>query len=357
MEDFDTANLLAFFSHPTVAQVFAVVFATVVANYVVRKFFRKLYKRVSQTQTVWDDALVGSIQRPAALMIWIIGIATAAEIVSAETESSLAQLIDPVRYVLIIAVITYFAISFVRECEKGFIHGGADITTANAISKLLRISVFITAALTVLQTLGVSIQGLLAFGGVGGIAVGFAAKDLLSNFFGGLMIYLDRPFAVGDWVRSPDRDIEGTVENIGWRLTVIRTFTQRPLYVPNSVFANIALENPSRMHNRRIYETIGVRYDDADRVRDIVAEVKSFLQNNEEIEQERTLIVNFNSFGPSSLDFFIYCFTKTTNWVEYHGVKESVLLTIHDIIVAHGAEVAFPTTTVHLAQPEPEGLG
>jgi MscS family membrane protein len=354
MEDIDTTALLTFFSHPLVAQVFAVVLATVVANYLARKFFRKLYARVSQTPTVWDDALVGALQRPAALLIWIIGIGFAAEVISAETESNLSRLIDPVRYVLIIGIITYFASSFVRECEKGFIHSGADITTATAISKLMRISIFITAALSVLQTLGVSIQGLLAFGGVGGIAVGFAAKDLLSNFFGGLMIYLDRPFAVGDWVRSPDRDIEGTVENIGWRLTVIRTFQQRPLYVPNSVFASIALENPSRMHNRRIFETIGVRYDDADRVRGIIEEVKSYLQNNEEIEQERTLIVNFNSFGPSSLDFFIYCFTKTTNWVEFHDAKQSVLLTIHDIITAHGAEVAFPTTTVHLAGVESE---
>lgn len=354
MEEFDTIGLLGFLTHPVTAQVFAVVVVTVVGNYLSRKFFRKLKERAAQTHTVWDDALVASIQRPAVFLIWILGIGFAAEVISAETSSSLSQMIDPVRYVLVIAVIMLFAISFVRECEKGFIHHGTDVTTATAISKLLKISIFITAALTVLQTLGVSIQGLLAFGGVGGIAVGFAAKDILSNFFGGLMIYLDRPFAVGDWVRSPDRDIEGTVEHIGWRLTVIRTFQQRPLYVPNSVFASIAVENPSRMHNRRIYETIGVRYDDADRLRSIVAEVKSYLSENPEIEQGRTLIVNFNSFGPSSLDFFIYCFTKTTNWVEFHGVKESVLLAIHDIIAAHGAEVAFPTTTVHLHDIEPE---
>jgi len=354
MEEFDSVGLLEFFTDPVTVQVFGVVLVTVVANFLSRKFFRSLKERASRTHTIWDDALVASIQRPVVLLIWILGFAFAAEVISAKTNSSLSQMIDPVRYVLVIAVITLFAIAFVRECEKGFIHHGTDVTTASAISKLLKISIFITAALTVLQTLGVSIQGLLAFGGVGGIAVGFAAKDILSNFFGGLMIYLDRPFAVGDWVRSPDRDIEGTVEHIGWRLTVIRTFEQRPLYVPNSVFASIAVENPSRMHNRRIFETIGVRYDDADRVRDIVAEVKRYLTENPEIEQERTLIVNFNSFGPSSMDFFIYCFTKTTSWVEFHSVKETVLLTIHDIIAAHGAEVAFPTTTVHLHEAEPE---
>ena len=104
-----------------------------------------------------------------------------------------------------------------------------------------------------MQALGYSISGVLAFGGIGGIAVGFAAKDLLANFFGGLMIYLDRPFSVGDWIRSPDKNIEGTVEEIGWRLTRIRTFDKRPLYVPNSTFTQISVENPSRMLNRRIY--------------------------------------------------------------------------------------------------------
>ena len=98
---------------------------------------------------------------------------------------------------------------------------------------------------------------------VGGIAVGFAARDLLANLFGGLTIYLDRPFSVGDWIRSPDRQIEGVVERIGWRSTVVRRFDKRPLYVPNSVFSTVVVENPSRMTNRRIYETIGLRYDDA----------------------------------------------------------------------------------------------
>ena len=125
---------------------------------------------------------------------------------------------------------------------------------------------WVLSALMVLQSLGVSVSGLLAFGGIGGIAVGFAAKDMLANFLGGLSIYLDRPFAVGDWIRSPDRSIEGTVEDIGLRVTRIRTFDQRPLYVPNSTFSSVSLENPSRMTNRRIYETIGVRYEDAGRV-------------------------------------------------------------------------------------------
>jgi len=156
------------------------------------------------------------------------------------------------------------------------------------------------------------------------------------------MIYLDRPFAVGDWVRSPDRQIEGTVEEIGWRLTRIRTFDKRPLYIPNATFTSIAVENPSRMTHRRIKETIGIRYDDADKMEPILTDVRQMLLTHPEIE-----------------DFFIYTFTRTTVWTEYHRVKEDVLLRIYRIISEHGAEVAFPTRTLHIAadggnMPQPE---
>jgi MscS family membrane protein len=210
----------------------------------------------------------------------------------------------------------------------------------------LRLSVVISAILVLLPTLGIQITALLAFGGVGGIAVGFAAQDLLANFFGGLMIYLDRPFAIGDWIRSPDREIEGTVETIGWRLTVVRTFDKRPLYIPNSVFNKLALENPSRMTNRRIKETIGIRYSDAAKMGAIVEEVKAMLQSHEAIDTSHTLIVNFVSYSASSLDFFIYTFTKTTNWIEFHEIKQDVMLKIIDIVHKHGADFAFPTRTL-----------
>jgi MscS family membrane protein len=223
-----------------------------------------------------------------------------------------------------------------------------DQTLVHGIGKLIRAAVFITTTLIILQTMGVNITGLLAAGGVGGIAAGLAARDLLANVFGGLTVYMDRPFAVGDWIRSPDREIEGTVENIGWRRTIIRTFDKRPLYVPNAVFMNIAVENPSRMSHRRIKETIGVRYDDMSRVPAILEDVRKYLNESPDIDQSETLMVNLNEFGASSVNFFIYTLTRTTVWTEYHTVKEQVMLTISEIVERHGAEIAFPTTTVHV---------
>ena len=177
----------------------------------------------------------------------------------------------------------------------------------------------------------------------------------MANFFGALMIYLDKPFSVGDWVRSPDQEIEGTIEDIGWRRTVIRTFDKRPLYVPNSVFNTISVENPSRMANRRIYETLGIRYDDISVMSTIVDSVKSMLTEHEAIDNSQTMIVNFDAFGPSSIDFFIYTFTKTTDWILFHEIKQDVLLKIAEIIEQAGAEIAFPTQTLHLANLNEDG--
>ncbi|MDB2550910.1 mechanosensitive ion channel family protein, partial [Rickettsiales bacterium] len=223
-----------------------------------------------------------------------------------------------------------------------------DITTISAIIKLLKAILIIVFLLMILNQFGVSLSGLIAFGGVGGIAIGFAAKDLLANFFGAIMIYLDRPFAVGDWIKSPDRDIEGTVTNIGWRLTKIRTFESRMLYVPNSIFSNIAIENPSRMSNRRIFETIGLRYDDVNKVPVIVEKIRKMLENHQDIDNKKTLMVNLNKFNDFSVDFFIYTFTKTTNWEEFHKIKEKILLEVSDIITKEGGEIAFPTSEIKL---------
>ncbi|MDH5737206.1 MAG: mechanosensitive ion channel family protein, partial [Gammaproteobacteria bacterium] len=252
---------------------------TLVLSYFLGRLFQRLALKLEKTSNVWDDSLLRSLRRPVIFLTWILGIGWAIDMLATGADPAFSNLVASARYVAIVTVLAYFLIRFAREVEAGFVRKGADLTTAQAIGRLARVSVIITAVLSVLQTLGVSISGALAFGGIGGIAVGFAAKDLLSNFFGGLMLYLDRPFVVGDWVRSPDREIEGTVEHIGWRLTVIRTFDQRPLYVPNSVFANISVENPSRMLNRRIYEKIGLRYADASVVKAIIDETRAFLGN------------------------------------------------------------------------------
>ena len=343
-------------SYGWLAAAFGILLLTGVVRYIASRSLAKVQQRADQTVNVWDDALVAAIRKPLNLGIWIMGISFAIDSMGLDAQAEIFTLTNQARDVAVVWLLIWFAIGFTENVERGFVEGKhgdkVDATTAAAVAKLLRAAIIISGALMALQTFGFSISGVLALGGVGGIAIGFAARSLLANFFGALMIFLDRPFSVGDWIRSPDRSIEGTVEFIGWRVTQIRTFDQRPLYVPNSVFTEVSVENPSRMKNRRIFETFGIRYDDLPQMRSIVADVHAMLAAHEDIAQDRTLMVNFVTFGASSLDFFVYTFTRTTDWATFHQVKQDVLLRIADIVAAHGAEFAFPTQTLHVQTPE-----
>lgn len=342
-------------NYPWLTEVFSLVLLTLLARYVVGFFLHKLDLQLQKTANLWDDAMLEAARKPVGSLVWLLGFSLVLDVLIKQSDAVVFTTIAPAREFLVIILLAWFLIRVIGQVERRLLshqyrEEPMDETTVLALGKLFRIAIIITSSLVVLQTMGYSISGVLAFGGVGGIAIGFAAKDLLSNFFGGLMIFLDRPFAVGEWIRSPDKEIEGTVESIGWRQTRIRTFDKRPLYVPNATFNQISVENPSRMQNRRIYETIGIRYDDADRLKQIIDDVKRLLEQHEDIDQNQIIIVNFNSFAASSLDFFIYTFTKTTDWLEYHQIKQRVLLQILDIILEHGADVAYPTTTVKLPE-------
>jgi MscS family membrane protein len=316
---------------------------------------RQLARVTAQTASVWDDALVQTASRPVLAAMWLIGAGFMARVMQRQIEIEFLAETLALRDVALVVCVAWFLIAFAGRVGRNItaqrIARGDEVdhTTVDALVKLARLVTVVVTLLIVAQTLGFRIGGLLALGGVGGIAVGFAAKDLLANFFGGLTIYLDRPFSVGEWIRSPDKAIEGTVEYISWRHTRVRAFNRNPIYVPNALFTSIVVENPSRMSHRRIRETIGLRYDDFARVEAIVADIEAMLRAHPEIDSGTTLIVNFNAFGASSLDILIYCFTKTTVWVTYHAVKQDVLLQIGRIIERHGAEIAFPTQTLHLA--------
>lgn len=249
---------------------------------------------------------------------------------------------------LIALILTIKLFLVINQFEKSQIKKGRDVTSARILSRIIKITLIVVIILLYGEHFGMSLSGLLTFGGIGGIAVGMAGKDILSNFFSGIMLYFDRPFSIGDWVRSPDRNIEGTVAEIGWRMTKITTFDHRPLYVPNSVFSSISVENPGRMSNRRINTVVGLRYEDASKVGAIVNAIRQMLQTHADIDQQQTLLVYFNGFGDSSLNIMVYCFTRTTVWEEWLAVQQQVYLNIIDIVQSHGADFAFPSQTLYL---------
>lgn len=341
---------------PWALAVFVIILVALSVDFFQRRLMKRLARVVRESKNQWDDALFLAAVRPLSVLIWLVGITAAAEVLplfSATGELG-DGLIVRLRQVGIVFTLTWFLVTFVKNIENNVAAESragrreVDETTIRAVGRVLRITVIVTATLVGLDTLGVNIAGLMAAGGIGGLAIGLAAKDMIANFFGGLTVFIDRPFSIGDWIVLKDHGIEGVVENIGWRQTTIRKFDRRPVYVPNSLFTTASVETPSRMTHRRIYETVGIRYDDIERVDAITAEVRQMLTEHPGIDDSQTLMVNFNAFAPSSLDFFIYCLTHTVNWQEYHVVKQDVLLKVSEIIARQGASIAYPTQRLQL---------
>jgi len=352
--------------HPWTVKAFLVILGALLLDFVYRKFVNRVARLTSKSGHFWDDALVHAGKAPISILIYGQGLLMAARVIQPHTGALMfaPEWLEVAQQLLLVALATWFLFRLVSGFENALIaqreaeQRDFDVTTVNVLARIVRIAVVLTGILTGLSILNIPISGLLAAGGVGGIAVGLAARDLLANFFGGFMVFMDRPFSVGDWVRSPDREIEGVVQEIGWRVTTIRKFDKRPLYVPNATFTTITVENPSRMTHRRVYEHIGVRYDDFAQVRGIVEAIREMLASHPDLATDQTTIVNFDRFGPSSLDIMVYCFTKTVVWTEYHSVREEVLLKIGEIIERHGAEIAFPTRTLKIDSiPELKGAG
>ncbi len=312
-----------------------------------------------KTATEFDDILLKSLQLPLTFLIVLVSLVFFTEILN-DTYQLFDDFNKPkILYVLTIIIIAWTLIKVLDNYynSKSFLKGLKSSDDPVVIEqtyeitiRIFKIIVILISLLTLMQEFGLSISGLLAFGGVGGLVVGLAAKDLLSNFFGGLMIYFDRPFKVGEFIKSPDRNIEGIVESIGWRLTVVRTFSKNVLYIPNSAFSNIIVENATRMTNRRINEVIGLRYEDLDKIPEIVNKVRAYLDQNNNIDHSNKPVVYFKSFSASSCDFFIYAFTNTKDWREFLEIKEDVLYQTSKIISENNAAIAFPTTTIDWTQ-------
>jgi MscS family membrane protein len=325
--------------------------------FIKNKLINVIFALSQKTNTVYDELILFSIKTPSTYLIIFGYIFVITDYFNKNEVLNLSFSLSSAVFSLIVIIISW---SLLRGLNyylqlKPFtknLSSEDDITliteTYEIVVRILKILVVVITALIIMQEIGLSISGLLAFGGVGGLIVGLAAKDLLSNFFGGMMIFFDRPFRVGEFIKSPDRNIEGIVEKIGWRLTVVRTFSKNVLYIPNTAFSSIIVENATRMSNRRINETIGIRYDDLNKITDIIQDVNNILESNPDIDQTQKAKVYFKSFSASSCDFFIYAFTKTKDWEEFLRIKQDVLLKVAEIIEQHNAEIAYPTTTVFI---------
>ncbi len=214
------------------------------------------------------------------------------------------------------------------------------------VSKSLKIFVIILGVLIIIQNFGINVVSLLAGLGIGGFAVAFAAKDMVANFFGSLMILFDSPFQVGDWIIVGTA--EGTVEEIGFRSTKIRTFYNSIISVPNADLATKEVDNMGRREYRRIRQEIGITYDTPpEKVEAFLEGIKNIIKANTYTRKDYYHVV-FNGYGDSSLNILLYFFLKVPDWSTELVEKQNIFIEILRLAKELNVDFAFPTQTLHI---------
>ena len=331
-------------------------FGFILAGFILRAVLNtvvahRLTALAEKTETEADDMATAAIVSPLGLILPVVGIYLAVRILMSAVPAWVATS-DKVFMVVSILVITWTlfkltdAVTILLKELTAKTDSRMDDQIVPLVRKALKVFIGVLAFILVAQNLGYSVSGLLAGLGIGGLALAMASKDTLANLFGSIMILIDRPFHVGDWITFPGGD--GVVEEVGMRSTRIRTFAKTVVSIPNQALANATVENHSLMPKRRIKFTLGVTYESTvDQVTGLVERIEGYLKSSPDIDQE-FMLVKFTTFNDSSLDIFVYCFTVTTDWTKHLSVKQDVNLKIMSLVEEMGMGIAYPTQTLHL---------
>ena len=321
-----------------------------IVNGVLRLILRQVQKQQNKRSLSWLKVFIEALDSPLRLYLWVVVAAYLFYwIFEMAFKHDFSYFIQG-ELIATLGVIIWAVIRLATNIENFYIiqvpkgkNESFDKSGIKAISRLIQVGVLLFAIFIVLAIVNVPISGLVTFGGVSGIAVAYAGKGVLTNFFGGMMVYFNRQFSIGDTISSPDRKIDGVVERIDWRYTTIRTNNKQVLYVPNGIFIDIIVINQTRMSHRRIDQNIGVRYDDLAKIPKIFQEVRDFLIQYSEIDSAPGIYVHLTDFGSSSIDFLITAYTFVTDSEKSALVQDVILLKVHEIVLACGADFSTPT--------------
>ena len=341
-------------------QIGAILLVVLVFNFFIKSILFSLFKKYKSQQKIWALSFVSALYKPLNYFVWILAGLAALDLVM---NALLSMHLRNFHLMLSISAILTFC-WFLLRWNKKFLHHSLEVpenasnpqiaSKLDLMSKIATLGILFITALLLLDATGRSMETIIAFGGIGGLALAFASQQVVSNFFGGLMVYTTKPFTIGEWVSLPDRSIEGTVEEIGWYLTRIRNFEKRPIYVPNSIFSQSVVINPSRMSHWRFHHTIKLKYCDIELLKKVNDEIKLMLLKHPEIDQNVRIDVNFLNFGPSNLEVNVSAFVPTSAAGHFFMVRQDLLLQVAQIIKSCGAELATPTQIIDFKAAEPK---
>ena len=254
---------------------------------------------------------------------------------------------------LLSSIIDIICDIFTKKAEKT--ESKLDDQLIPLIRRASKLILWLFGGIFVLQNLNIEVTALLAFSSVSGVAIALASKDTVENLFGSIMVFVDQPFQIGDWVII-DGSIEGVVEEVGFRSTRIRSFANSLISVPNAKIAHCTVDNFGKRKYRRFKTTIGLRYDTTtEQMETYVQKIRDYLLQNPTIMNDGVYIY-FRDLGAHSLDIMVYTFFEVPDWRAELEARELCLLQFMRIAEEVGVGFAFPTTTVEVEQPEGRGF-
>ena len=309
---------------------------------------KKLELISKRTTNKLDDTFVKAMQGPARFLPIVLGVFFASYYMSFSDEMS--SFIDNVNRTLI-TILIFWIIHQIIEPVSYILSGLDKILTRELIGwiiKSLKILIFILGAAAVLELWGIKIGPIIAGLGLFGVAVALGAQDLFKNLISGILVLVEKRFKMGDWILV-EGIIEGIVEKIGFRSTVIRKFDKSLAIIPNFQFAENAVINVSQTTNWLISWIITLQYDTTvDQLKTIRNEIEDHITNSEDFDTSIGIAVRVDKFSDSSIDMYIRCFSKTSEWEEWLSVKEKLALEIKQIVEKNGASFAFPSQSIYV---------
>ena len=303
-----------------------------------------------RTRSHLDDEIIAALRDPIRLIPVALGAFFAFEHLA--LEDTFKNIGDNIVRSLIAFVIFWGFWRVVQPASRGLRQLERVFTQelVDWLVKAVKIAVVLVGAATILQIWGIQVGPIIAGAGLFGVAVALGAQDLFKNLISGILILGEKRFRKGDYILVEDT-VEGVVESIGFRSTVVRRLDQAPVLVPNAKLSDTAVTNFSGRTHRRISWLIGVEYRTSiEQLRQIRNAIEKYIVDSDDFANpsEISTYVHIDSFNDSSIDIMIYCFTKTTVWGEFLRVKEDLAYRIKEIIESAGAEFAFPSQSVYV---------
>ncbi len=317
-------------------------------NYVFKRVVRHVRQRSLSVRSDWREKLDYIFFLPVHVMLWVLGGILVIEVLGRRFGFLFFDgYLGSFRATAIVSCLAWILLRWKKEAQRFILRENRyakniDAAFVRGLGKILSLIVILIAAMIVLQLWGLDVGPLIAFGGIGAAAVGFAGKDVLANFFGGLMLYIARPFVEGDYIILSSQNLEGYVEEIGWYLTSVRDKEKRSVYLPNAIFSNVMVVNSSRMTHRHIAETIGIRYDDFSKIKEVIEEIRHGILAHPQIDSLQPVLVSFTALNQYSLDISIDVYTLATRLDQYRIVKQDLLTLVYEAIQSNGAEMPYP---------------